>query len=73
MRVYTKHSGKPPDTSAPFTCAIGSTVQEFAGQVHRDFTEKLKSARVWGTGVFEGQMVGRDHVLHDCDVVELHV
>ena len=31
------------------------------------------AARVWGTGVFDGQTVTRDHVLHDKDVVELHV
>ena len=33
----------------------------------------LKFARIWGTGVFEGQTVKRDHELHDADVVELHV
>jgi hypothetical protein len=73
IRVYTKQPGKPPDMSAPFTCPIGSTVVEMAGLVHRDFTEKLKSARIWGTGVHDGQAVGRDHVLHDKDIVELHV
>jgi len=32
----------------------------------------VKSARVWGSGAFDGQTVGRDHVLRDKDVVELH-
>jgi uncharacterized protein len=73
IRVYTKHPGKPPDLSSPFTCPAGSTLAEFAGIVHRDFAEKLKSARVWGTGVFDGQAVGREHVLHDKDIVELHL
>jgi ribosome-interacting GTPase 1 len=73
MRIYSKHPGKPPDKSSPFTCPIGSTVHEFAGLVHRDFEENLKSARVWGTGVFDGQTVKRDHVLHDGDIVELHL
>ncbi len=73
MRVYTKQPGKPPDRTSPFTCPVGSTLAEFAGLVHRDFAENLKSARVWGTGVFDGQTVGRDHVLHDRDVVELHL
>jgi len=74
IRVQTKQPGKPLDTSGPpFTCPIGSTVAEFAGYVHSDFEEKLKSARVWGTGVTDGQTVGRDHVLHENDVVELHV
>jgi ribosome-interacting GTPase 1 len=43
------------------------------GNVHQDFSERLKSARVWGRGVYDGQMVGRDHVLHDGDVVELRI
>jgi hypothetical protein len=73
LRVYTKKPGKPPDMDAPFTCPIGSTVQHLAELVHRDLAEKLKSARIWGTGVFDGQSVTRDHVLHDKDIVELHV
>jgi small GTP-binding protein len=73
LRVYTKQPGKPPDMTSPFTCPIGSTVIEMAELVHRDFVENLKSARLWGTGVFDGQSVKRDHVLHDKDVIELHL
>lgn len=73
IRVYTKEPGKPPDLSSPFTCPAGSTLVEMAALVHRDFAEKLKSARIWGTGVYDGQSVSRDHVLHDKDVVELHI
>jgi ribosome-interacting GTPase 1 len=73
IRVYTKQPGKPADMSSPFTCPIGSTLIELAALVHRDFAEGLKSARIWGTGVFDGQTVKRDHVLHDRDIVELHL
>lgn len=74
MRIHTKQPGKPADTSgAPFTCPVGSTVAEFAGCVHTEFEEKLKSARVWGAGATPGQTVGRDHVLSDGDIVELQV
>lgn len=73
IRVYTKQPGKPPDMESPFTCAAGSALIDFAALVHRDFAQSLKSARIWGTGVFDGQAVGREHVLHDKDVVELHV
>lgn len=73
MRIYTKQPGKPPDMTSPFTCPIGSTVAELAGRVHKDFEDGLKSARVWGQGVHDGQTVGRDHVLHEKDVVELHM
>ncbi len=73
IRVYTKQPGKPADLEAPFTCPTGSTLLELAALVHRDFAEKLKSARIWGTGVYDGQTIKRDHVLHDKDVVELHI
>jgi hypothetical protein len=73
MRIYTKQPGKPADMTSPFTCPIGSSVAELAGRVHKDFEDGLKSARVWGSGVHDGQTVGRDHVLHDTDIVELHL
>jgi ribosome-interacting GTPase 1 len=72
MRIYTKQPGKPADMTSPFTPPIGATVAELAGKVHRDLEDAVKSARVWGTAVHDGQTVGRDHVLHDKDVVELH-
>jgi ribosome-interacting GTPase 1 len=74
IRVYSKRPGKPADTDAPFTIPVGGTVARLAEQVHREVAEKLKSARVWGSSAaFDGQTVTRDHVLHDKDVVELHV
>ncbi|HLJ92375.1 MAG TPA: GTPase [Gemmataceae bacterium] len=73
IRVYTRQPGKPPDLESPFTCPVGSTVVEMAALVHRDFAQGLKSARIWGTGVYDGQTVKRDHVLHDKDIVELHL
>ena len=71
IRIYCKPPGALPDYGAPFTLRAGSSVEEFAGLVHKDFAEQLKSARAWGAGVFDGQQVGRDHILHDGDVVEL--
>lgn len=73
MRIYSKPPGKEADLSAPFVLPKDSTVQEFAAKVHGDFVDNLKSARIWGTGVYDGQMVGREHQLHDGDVVELRV
>jgi ribosome-interacting GTPase 1 len=73
IRVYAKPTGQEADRSAPFVMRRDGTVEEFAGKVHRDFLESFQYARIWGHGVYDGQMVGRDHVLHDGDVVELHV
>lgn len=73
MRVYSKAPGKEPDRTSPFVLPQGSTVEEFARQVHQDFYEHLKAARVWGSSVYDGQTVARDHVLSDGDVVELRI
>ncbi len=73
IRVYAKEPSKPADMKAPFTCPVDCTVVDFAAKVHRDFADKLKHARIWGSGIFDGQTVGREHVLHDQDVVELHI
>ncbi|MCK5558027.1 MAG: 50S ribosome-binding GTPase [Candidatus Hydrogenedentes bacterium] len=73
MRIYTKPAGKRADMETPYTIKTGSTVLEFAAAVHKDFAEGFKSARVWGSSKFGGQAVSGDYVLHDGDVVGLHV
>jgi ribosome-interacting GTPase 1 len=73
IRVYSKTPNKDPDFTMPFVLQKGGTIDDFAGKVHKDFVENLKFAKVWGKDVFDGQMVKRDHVLHDGDVVELHI
>lgn len=72
LRVYAKPPGKPADMEDPFTVPVGSTVQDLARAIHRELAEKLKNARIWGTGVYDGQSVQHTHVLHDKDIVELH-
>ena len=73
IRIYSKPPGKDADLTKPFVIKKGTTLEEFAGKVHHDFQQKLKTARVWGKNVFDGQMVGKEHVLHDKDIVELHL
>ncbi len=73
IRIYSKTPGQEPDLAVPFVMKKGGTLEDFAGKIHQDFVENLKVARVWGDGVYDGQPVGRDHVLHDGDVVELHI
>lgn len=73
VRVYTKAPGKKPDLESPFTLPQGSTVEDVAAAVHRDFVERLKFARVWGEKAYDGQMVQRDYVVQEGDVIELHV
>jgi ribosome-interacting GTPase 1 len=73
IRVYTKAPGKEPDMNAPFVVPKDSILEELASKIHKDFTKKLKFARVWGGAVFDGQMVQKDYVLQDGDVTEIHI
>ncbi len=73
IRVYTRAPGKEPNFKSPFVLPRGSTLEGLAEKIHKDFVSKLKFAKIWGQGVFDGQMVQRDHVLQDGNVVELHL
>jgi len=74
LRVYTKlPTAKTPDMDRPFTLRRGSTLLDLAGHVHKDYVKSLKFARVWGQAVHDGTTVKGDYVLHDKDIVELHI
>jgi len=73
IRVYTKAPGKKADLEEPVILKKGSTVEDAAQSIHKDFQAKLKYAQVWGSGKFDGQRVSREHILEDGDVIELHI
>jgi ribosome-interacting GTPase 1 len=72
IRIYAKPPGKKADMADPFTLPAGSTVMDLTTAIHRELAEKLKFARIWGTGVYKGQNVQKNHVLNDKDIIELH-
>lgn len=72
VRVYTKSPGKARETDKPFTLRRGQTVEDVARLVHKDMASKLRYARLWGSGRFDGQQVGPHHEVNDGDVLELH-
>ena len=73
IRVHTKSPGTRVDLSNPVILKKDATVREAATAVHKDFAFKLRYAVVWGSGKFDGQRVGPEHVLRDNDIIELHV
>ena len=72
VRVYAKSPGKPVDKTAPFVLKKNSNVGDFASKVHKDIEKNMKTAKVWRVGVFDGQTVQKDHILHDDDIVEIN-
>lgn len=73
IRAYTKVPGKAPDLEDPVILPAGSTVADFAVQIHKDFAQKLKFARIWGSNKHDGQRVHLDFPLEDGDILELHI
>ena len=62
VRVYAKPPGKKVDTEDPFTLPVGSDVHALSRKVYHGDVNRVRSARVWGHGVIDGQNVHLDHV-----------
>ena len=73
IRVYTKTPGSKADMTDPMILEKGSTLEEAAESLHKDFYQNLKYAVVWGSGKYDGQRVSKGHVLQDGDIVEFHI
>jgi uncharacterized protein len=70
IRVYLRSNGSVD--SEPAALHPGSTVADVADGVHHELGATFTGARIWGTSArFEGQRVGRDHVVVEGDVVEI--
>jgi uncharacterized protein len=70
IRVRLRSNGRTDDE--PVALEDGSTVADVADSIHHDLAAQFEGAKVWGPSArFEGQRVGRDHVVQDGDVVEI--
>lgn len=73
VRVYAKEPQKPAKLDRPFVFQKGDTLYDMAFSIHSDIAENLKVAKVWGSGKFDGQMINKDYVLQDKDIIEIHI
>jgi uncharacterized protein len=71
IKVYTKEPGKPK-ALPPIVLKPGSTVEDVARRVHKDFLKNFKFARIFNDTKFSGQKVGLDYKLKNNDIVEIH-
>lgn len=68
--VFLRHEGRDDDD--PVALPLGSNVAAVAATIHRSLAGTCRGARVWGPSArFEGQQVGREHLVKDGDVVEI--
>ncbi|HEY7381936.1 MAG TPA: GTPase [Gaiella sp.] len=70
IRVRLRHDGAVDEE--PLALPAGATVLDVADEIHHDLAADFKGARIWGPSArFEGQRVGREHVVEDGDTVEV--
>lgn len=72
IRVYTKTPGKPPDLENPYTLKKETKVIELAEIIHKDLVKNFKYARLWRNGNDKPIIAGRDYILQDKDIIEIH-
>jgi ribosome-interacting GTPase 1 len=72
VRVYSKIPGKKPEINHPFCVFAGQTVEDVCALVHKDFTDRLRFARLW-RGDHDPITVSRHEPVQDLDILELHL
>jgi len=74
IRVYTRSANKPsPDFESPFILKKNSRLIELANQIHKDFSFSFKKAKLFKKGSKKFRLVGKDYLLQDQDIVEIHI
>jgi small GTP-binding protein len=72
IRVSPRREGRVD--AEPFALPSGGTVADLADRIHHELGASCVGGRVWGPSArFDGQRVGREHVLADGDAVEVLV
>jgi ribosome-interacting GTPase 1 len=70
IRIYLRNNGSTD--AEPAALHPGATVADVADGVHHDLGATFSGARIWGVSArFDGQRVGREHLVADGDVVEI--
>ncbi|HJN56981.1 MAG: GTP-binding protein [Candidatus Woesearchaeota archaeon] len=74
IRIYLKEYNKKADLVEPMIMWKNSTLKDLCLKMHKDFSEKFKFARIWGSSKFPGQHITKlNYELKDKDIVELRL
>lgn len=70
IRVHLRHGMKTEEE--PLALEANATIVDVAMRIHKELGANCRQARVWGPSArFDGQQVGRNHIVQDGDVVEI--
>jgi len=74
VRIYTKTSNEPyPDFEHPFILKKNSRLIELADQIHQDFFFSFRYAKLFKKNSKKPRFVGKDYILEDEDIIEIHI
>ncbi len=72
IRVYSQEPTKEPDLAHPFTLKKGTRVIDLAAKIHYDLVSKFKYAKLFKKNLRKPLIVGKDYLLADGDIIEIH-
>lgn len=74
ISIYLKEFNKKADMDEPLIMWEGATLRDLCLKLHKDFVDKFKFARIWGSSRYPGQMIVKlGYVLQDKDIIELRM
>lgn len=71
IRVYSKEPKKEIDWGNPFILKKESRLIDFAMKINENWAKKFRGAKLYQKNSKKFQIVGRDYILQDGDVVEI--
>ena len=72
IRVYSKKPNKEPDLTHPFILKRGAWLKDLIREIHYDLSSQFKYARLFKKSFQKPVIVGKDYILEDGDIVEIH-
>jgi small GTP-binding protein len=72
VRVYSKKPAEKPDLTRPFTMKRGSCLINLVKEIHHDLSFEFKYARLFKMNSQKPIIVGKDYLLEDGDILEIH-
>jgi small GTP-binding protein len=73
IRVFTKKPKHEVDFEKPFILKKDTKLIEFVKEINEEWIEKFKGAKLYSKDLKSFQMVGKDYVLKDGDIIEIKI
>lgn len=71
IRVYPKEPGKKPDFEKPLIFKKGAKLIDLVEKINEEFLKRFKGGKLYSPNLKTFQLVGKDYVLRDEDIIEI--